>query len=85
MFNTPNATVIPAATYTLAANLAWFGYDTNYTWSVVLTIISSVIQAVLCGVSWTIFDDQYNLEIEQIMRMEILSDDDSADEDDGYD
>ena len=56
------------------ANLAWYGYDTSYLWTISLTLVFSVIQAFICGFSWKLFDDQYYWVVEKNMRMAILLD-----------
>jgi len=86
MFMSNSATAIPSTNYKLNAAVAWYAYDTQYVWSLALTLIFSVIQAVLCGFSWHIFDDQYRWSVEHNMRMDILADcstDGSCPTDDG--
>lgn len=74
LFMSNSATGIPSANYNLNAAVAWWAYDTQYAWSLALTLIFSVFQAVLCGFSWHIFDDQYHWMVEHNMRMRILAD-----------
>ena len=76
MFKDKDKTEIPASTYTLKSNLYFYGYDTQNAWSIGLTLAFSVVQAVICGFSWNLFNDQYYWITELRMRQRIVKDDD---------
>ena len=79
MFKDTSATAIPATTYTLKSNVAYYAYDTQNAWSIGLTLVFSVVQAVICGFSWHLFNDQYYWITELRMRQRIIKDDDEYD------
>lgn len=76
MFKDTSATAIPATTYTLKSNVAYYAYDTQNAWSLALTLTFAVVQAVICGFSWNLFNDQYYWITELRMRQRIIKDDD---------
>lgn len=43
MFKDTSATAIPATTYTLKSNVAYYAYDTQYAWSLGLTLTFAVV------------------------------------------
>jgi uncharacterized membrane protein YgcG len=76
MFKDNDATAIPADNFKLNANVAYYAYDTQNKWSIALTITFAVVQAVICGFSWHLFNDQYYWITELRMRQRIIKDDD---------
>lgn len=74
LFKSDSATAIPSANYKLNAAVAWWAYDTQATWSLVLTLISAVLEACLVGFSWHIIGDQYYWTVDHHMRQDILAD-----------